>query len=299
MEGVDYSYSRPDPAALKRAGKHFAVRYVGTPSSRKSLTRDEVKALQNAGLDIVAVYETTAGFMLNESGYEAAKTAYAHAQQCGMPADRPIYYALDINPNTLTDAQWQRVRLFLHDAGRFTGPHLVGIYGGFTAISGLVGVYAKYGWQTYAWSNSQWSTKAQLTQYRNGVTLAGGTVDLCRSHAADFGQWSYQPNNPDNPQKDDDMQTYMVQSKESGAVLLVSGGSTILIVSNAERDAHIAFGIPLHAVSGAQFRHYETMRADVVSPPIQLGDIEVTVDRDDLQLAIANALSGLVARFGS
>ena len=59
------------------------------------------------------------------------------------------------------------------------------------------------------------------------------------------------------------LEMLMVQSKESGAVLLVTGGASVLIVSNAEKDAHKAIGIPLLAVSGTQFRHYELLREDV------------------------------------
>lgn len=290
MEGVDYSDTRPDPASLKQAGKHFAVRYVGTPSSRKSLTRDEVRALQNAGIDIVATYETTAGFMLTENGRAAAATANSHALSCGMPSDRPIYFALDVDPIILTGAQWDKIRAFFSDAAGEIGALRCGVYGGYIAIDHLVGGgYARYGWQTYAWSNHAWSGKSHLQQYRNGVALAGGIVDLCRSVAADFGQWSYSPK-PEQ-KKDDDM-PFMVQSKDSGAVLLVSGSGSILIVSNAERDAHRTIGIPLLAVSGSQFRHYEAMREDVEQPPTPV-TVNVTIDGDDLRVAIANALSGL------
>lgn len=54
----------------------------------------------------------------------------------------------------------------------------------------------------------------------------------------------------------------MVQSKESGAVLLVTGGASLLIVNMTELTAHKAAGIPLLAVGGDQFRRYEALRAD-------------------------------------
>lgn len=197
MEGVDYSYSRPDPVTLKRLGKHFAVRYVGTPWSSKNLSLPETRQLQAAGIDLVAVYETTAGYMLVDDGRRAALVAYEDALQVGMPEDRPIYFALDINPNNLSSSQWARVEGFLSAASAAIGPDKVGIYGGYMAVQRLVSKgFARYGWQTYAWSAGAWSAHAHLHQYRNGVTLAGGTVDFCRSIARDFGQWATDADEP-------------------------------------------------------------------------------------------------------
>lgn len=188
-EGVDYSYDKPDPAGLARAGKRFAVRYVGTPSSGKSLTTLEADNLRRAGVEIVATYETTAGFMLNADGASAATRALTHARQCGMPKGRPIYFALDVDPAGLSATEWARVERFLVDAAGVLGHDAVGVYGGFGAIERLVPTHARWAWQTYAWSHRRWSTKNHLTQYQNGVALAGGTVDLCASKTIDYGQW--------------------------------------------------------------------------------------------------------------
>jgi hypothetical protein len=53
----------------------------------------------------------------------------------------------------------------------------------------------------------------------------------------------------------------MVQSKDTGAVLLVTGSASILIVSTAELRAHAAAGIPVVPVSSDQFKRYEALRA--------------------------------------
>jgi hypothetical protein len=123
-------------------------------------------------------------------GARAAEQAAAHARSCGMPDGRPIYFALDVDPASLTSLQWLAVEQFIDAAAGAIGRDAVGVYGGYAAIERLVPARARWGWQTYAWSGGRWSTKAQLTQYRNGVALAGGTVDLCRSTTTDFGQWS-------------------------------------------------------------------------------------------------------------
>jgi hypothetical protein len=199
MEGVDYAFNWPTPGGLAQADKRFAVRYVGTPSSGKSLTDVEVVALTGAGVAVVATYETTAGFMLVADGGKAADLARAHARLCGMPDGRPIYFALDVDPAEVDAGEWAAVERFLDDAASVIGRDAVGVYGAFAAIERLVPRFAAWGWQTYAWSGGRWSSKAHLTQYRNGVPLAGGTVDLCASKTADFGQWGLGPGEDDMP----------------------------------------------------------------------------------------------------
>ena len=68
-----------------------------------------------------------------------------------------------------------------------------------------------------------------------------------------------QPAPPDP--KEPDM--FMVQSNDSGAVLLVTGGASVLIVNDTERKAHEAIGIKRLGVSGRQFAEYEKLRDPV------------------------------------
>lgn len=196
-EGVDYSFARPNPRGLAAAGKCFAVRYVGTPWSDKNLTADEVEQLLAAGVDVVATYESTEGFMLTDDGVRAAHRAFINAADCGMPPGRPVYFCLDVDPARLGPADWAHVERFLYSAATVRGPELVGLYGAYAAVERFVGGWAEWGWQTYGWSHGHWSPKAQLQQYRNGVTLAGGLVDLCRSTTTDFGQWNHRPQEHD------------------------------------------------------------------------------------------------------
>ena len=190
-EGVDYSHSRPDANCLRRSGKTFVVRYVH-PTSSKTLDPAEARRLINAGLDIVTNYEAqTAGWMLDgyQPGRAAARDALRIARNCGMPAGRPIYYSLDVDPRPLNRAQWDAVKRCLDGAASVHGRSTVGVYGGFKAIEVLCPTWAPWGWQTYAWSGGEWSVKAHIQQYRNGVDLCGGQVDFDRSRVADFGQW--------------------------------------------------------------------------------------------------------------
>jgi hypothetical protein len=210
-EGVDYSHSRPNLDCLRRVvDKRFVVRYVGTPSSGKNLTVDEAAAIRLVGLDLAAVYETTAGYMLGgrERGRSAAIAAVTDARRYGYPAGRPIYYALDVDPRGFTGTEWSAVREFLNGARDVTGREAVGVYGAFEAIERLCPDWAPFGWQTYAWSRGFVSEKAALYQYRNGQDVCGGTVDLCRSFRSDFGQWSLETEDdltPDQSKKLDEI----------------------------------------------------------------------------------------------
>jgi hypothetical protein len=195
-EGVDYSFTRPSPTQLRAAGKTFAVRYIGTPSSAKNLTKAEATALQAAGLDIVSNYEAgNAGWMHGGRtvGVDAAKAAHANAVACGMPPTRPIYFSADWNA-TLDEYQTQIRPCLQGAADVLGGPGRVGVYGSVYVVTwAMQDNVADWGWGTYAWSFGQWPPSGQLRQYKNGVVLAGGIVDLCRAVADDFGQWAGQP----------------------------------------------------------------------------------------------------------
>jgi len=52
----------------------------------------------------------------------------------------------------------------------------------------------------------------------------------------------------------------MVQSEQSGAVLLLTGGVSFLVESPAEVEAHRRGGVPLISVAHTQFRRYESVR---------------------------------------
>ena len=52
----------------------------------------------------------------------------------------------------------------------------------------------------------------------------------------------------------------LVQSEQTGAVLLLSGGASFLIESTAEVNAHRGGGVPLISVAHTQFMRYEKVR---------------------------------------
>jgi hypothetical protein len=190
--GVDYSFGRPSMAALQQAGVTFACRYIGTARSGKNLSPEEARSLVGAGIDVVANHELSEGFMLDghARGVDCARLADEDARRCGMPASRPIYFSLDVDPNGLSSAQWDAVYAFCDGAAEVLGRGRVGVYGGYEAIRRLLeGGKAVWGWQTYAWSGGRWHPRAHIQQYRNNQTIGGAAVDYNSAVPTDFGQW--------------------------------------------------------------------------------------------------------------
>jgi hypothetical protein len=194
-QGGDYSYDRPDPACLCRSGWRFVVRYTSSTAS-KNMSPAEVRALVAAGLWVVTVWQEgkAAPLQGRARGVTAAQQARAQAESCGMPRGRPVYFALDVDPNPLTTTQWNSVIGFLDGAASVLGRAAVGVYGGRKAVELMCPGYAPWGWQTRSWSGGIWSPKAQLQQYvvdtaSSPVRLCGGAVDYDRATAPDYGQW--------------------------------------------------------------------------------------------------------------
>lgn len=188
-EGVDFSGARPSGLCLAQNGKTFAGRYFGPGGSWKHATRAEVTALTAFGVQIVSLVEGEIRDALGgyAKGVTHAQLAHTTAVTAGMPPDRPMYFAVDWDAST---TELARVVDYLAGAASVIGWGRVGVYGGYRTIDYLH-ARGKGAWwfQTYAWSAGRWHAANYIEQYRNGVTVCGGAVDLCRSKRPDFGQW--------------------------------------------------------------------------------------------------------------
>lgn len=189
LEGVDYAWSRPDPAGLYAAGKRFASRYLSYDTTGKNLTLAEAERLAAAGLAVVANWEWQAGDA--KKGYGAgaqyAAEAVRQAAACGMPAGRPIYFSVDYDPA----GAYGPVDDYFRGILSVLPLSEVGAYGGYDTIQHLFNAgLISWGWQTYAWSGGRWLKGAHVQQYQNGVNLAGGELDLDRAMVDDYGQWT-------------------------------------------------------------------------------------------------------------
>jgi glycoside hydrolase-like protein len=189
IEGVDYSSDHPDPSGLYTVGKRFAGRYLGPGAGLKMLTRSEADALAAAGLFIVALVEGYADDALQgyAKGKEHAEMALAAAPGLGMPEGHPFYAAVDFD---VQPSQWDAVRAYFAGFASVVGINRTGMYGGYNAMvwAARDGV-ARWLYQTYAWSGDRWYVDRHIEQYRNDVSLVGGTVDLDRGLTPYFGQW--------------------------------------------------------------------------------------------------------------
>lgn len=190
MEGVDYSGSRPSGICLWANGKRFAARYFGPGGAWKHASAAEVAGLRAAGIDIVALAE---GFeddarLGYAKGQEHAISASSAAMAAGKPQNRPIFFAVDYDA---PPSHYTAIAQYCNGAASVIGRGNVGIYAGYKVVDYLFGIRAAtFFFQTYAWSGGRWHPAAGLQQYRNRQVVCGGEVDLCRSVADDFGQWS-------------------------------------------------------------------------------------------------------------
>lgn len=187
-EGVDFSFSRVSGAALRAAGKSFVVRYLWhNTAGSKGISRAEYDDFVRHGIAVAFVYEEdgaelTAGFA---GGQRVARAAQACLNTLGLP-NSVVYFVVDHN---YSGGQLAAAIDGLRGAASVLGKARTGFYGGAPHIRAAMAAGAcAYFWQTYAWSGGQIVPGIHLYQYNNGVNVGGGTVDLCRSYQASFGQ---------------------------------------------------------------------------------------------------------------
>jgi len=188
-EGIDYAWHhRVDTDALRENGATFVVRYVSHDET-KNLSAAEAQLLSDAGLDLAVVWESTACRARDgrAAGAVDARAAASQAKACGMPSNRPVYFAVDFDAG---DPDLPLVVDYLHGAATVLGTTRVGVYGGYRVVGHCLDrAVARFAWQTYAWSAGRRDPRAQLFQHRNGVVIGGLSCDRDTAFAADFGQW--------------------------------------------------------------------------------------------------------------
>ncbi|WP_242910961.1 glycoside hydrolase domain-containing protein [Actinomadura terrae] len=187
--GVDYAWGRPGPSALRKAGAKFVCRYLSHDATGKNLTRAEAEQLSESGLWLVVVWETSASRALSgkDGGVEDAEDAAKQARACGMPSDRPIYFAVDFDAES---SQQAAINAYLDGAASVLGRGRIGLYAGYGPIKRAFDAKKiTYGWQTYAWSGGRWDSRAHLQQYSNDHTINDVGVDYNRAMKDDYGQW--------------------------------------------------------------------------------------------------------------
>jgi hypothetical protein len=183
--GVDFSFARLTAADLKQQGYTFAGRYLAS-SSGKRLSASEVTDFKANGIDLVLVWEDEATAALGgfNQGQHDAHLAQEQANNLGVPADIPIYLAVDFDIN---DAQKSVAAEYFKGAESVSSRFRAG-YGGYYLIKYLFDKnLIDYGWQAVAWSGGQIDSRAQI--YQNGNSAFNGQADIDEAKQANFGQW--------------------------------------------------------------------------------------------------------------
>lgn len=200
---VDYSYSHPAPAAIKRGGYLGVVRYIASGKAGKQFTDPERKALHAQGLNVNVVFEADDQPARAKAGKAAGiadtKRAEDAADALGLPLDCPIFYAVDY------DATVEEVRPYFTGVCE-TARRPVGIYGSWKIIEAKL---APWRWQTAAWSAGKLSQHAHLYQRAYGAhqgSIPGHPTGWDENVIiAEFPSWG--PNDPkvDMPLTDADV----------------------------------------------------------------------------------------------
>jgi LysM repeat protein len=179
---------------LKRAGVNYVGRYLPT-SAWKGLTGGEVKAIKNAGMKIVSIYETAPvrrSYFSYARGVQDAQKAASLANGLGQPKGSAIYFTVDYDAG---QGDIDEIRQYLKGIKSALKDYKIGLYGSFSVIESLQG-YVDYLYQTYAWSGGRVSQYAAIHQYRNGQRLAGVGVDFndVRKECGSWGNGKSIPN---------------------------------------------------------------------------------------------------------
>lgn len=180
---IDYSFSHPDPAAIKAAGYVGVMRYLSYDAN-KNLTPAELSGLHAAGLAVGLIWE--AGATDELGGADTGALEYSQAESAadalGWPADRPVFFAADF---AASGGQLETVAEYMRSC---VGGRPAGIYGGIQTVDTLLaeGICA-WGWQTSAWSGSAVSSRAQLYQRQRPTTGLTGSFDEDVALADDWG----------------------------------------------------------------------------------------------------------------
>ena len=312
-KGVDYSYSHPSPSGLKAAGYDFAVRYVSGSGAPKDLTASEAQTLQNAGIDIIVIFESTAARILDgySAGVADANTSVTVATAAGAPQDFFCYFACDFDAS-LSDQT--AINAYLDGAASVLGGvSRVGFYGGYWPIKRVLdaGKAAK-GWQTAAWSGGNKDSRISLYQYAGEVIIAGGTCDINDGYGNDLGQWFFSPTpivatpaiTPSGGSFGDSVQVTLACATAGATIRYTTDGSNptgtspiyavpFTLTSSATVKAKaFASGYNESAVASASFTGgpLPTVATPTITPPG--GDFSASV-----QVTLACATSGASIRY--
>lgn len=193
--GIDYSWARPEPAAIRRGGFTTVMRYLSRDRTGKTLTKAEAGALLRAGLRVVLNFEDNEHRPLQgyATGRDDAVFANNLADTLGAPLSAAIYYSVDTD---LSYSQCYSYFLGIKENSR----RPVGAYGGARLLNQLYrnGVIS-YLWQANArsWDHNEIPVVRHIQQLyghppKGTPTVPGvdpAAYDVNIIHATHIGGW--------------------------------------------------------------------------------------------------------------
>lgn len=241
-EGIDYSWARPGGRAIKNAGKQFVVRYLYPDGEGgKGLDASELADLVNNGLEICLVFESYISRPKEgrAAGAADARTSQAEISRLGLPANSPVYFAVDWDASA---ADQVAIDEYLQGCADVIGHDRVGIYGSADVMTRTMqSGTAKWFWQTYAWSRGRVQEGIHLYQYLNGQNL-NGAVDYNRTSLDNYGQVSkagqIAPSVPTPSQPAQPGGTYTVRSGDTLSGIAARYGTTVAALAAANGIAN-------------------------------------------------------------
>lgn len=198
---LDYSVGIPSGAAVRAAGHKGVIRYVSErrPGAEymtaKPVRLPEVLDMRANGLTVVSCYqfgkaETSDWLGGFSAGVHHAQIGLRLHLAAGGPLGRPIYAAIDSNPQT--EDEYQKIFAYIRGWESVVGHANTGVYANYATTDRLV----KAGLGSWYWQHS-WNSPlprdilhpaAHIHQYGQ-TTLDGVVVDLNRIHKDPYGQW--------------------------------------------------------------------------------------------------------------
>ena len=195
---------------LKKAGFDYVARYLG--ESWKSFDRKEAKLIQEAGLQLVSIFQKSANhvaYFSEAQGRLDAREAITWAEKVEQPAGTAIYFAVDFD---VAANQVPIIHAYFYGVMKELHTYKLGVYGSYRVINAMKD-YADYFWQTYAWSRGAVADFIHMHQYENNVTIAGVNID--RNHILKSpGDWWPNTNKLKTSKKS--VETYQLKVETEG-----------------------------------------------------------------------------------
>jgi hypothetical protein len=163
---IDFSWSKPTPAAVKAAGHVGVLGYVSHDRTGKNLSPPQARAYRAAGLVVGLILEDGSGRAKagKTAGVADRKFAEEQARALGYPHGCVLLYAVDF------DATGAEVLPYFRGVASAQSEYGWGPYGSDKVIDAVAPLNPDAAWQCEAWSGTRISSHAHLYQ-RIGHTV--------------------------------------------------------------------------------------------------------------------------------